>query len=461
MTPATIAGIDARLAAVLPANSLYAVGGRVRDEVRAVRNGVAPPVKDLDYVVTGIELTALVDRLRSIGSADVVGASFAVVKATLGGVTVDVALPRRERSTGTGHRDFAVEAGPGVSLADDLARRDFRMNMLARALPGGPLVDPYGGVADIRAGRVDVLRPTAFAEDPLRMLRACQFAARFAYAIAPATMAAMVAAAPSIVTVSAERVRDELMKMLAAPSPSLGFEAMRAAGLLAAILPELAEGSGVEQNVYHAYDVFRHNLAALDAADGDLVSRLAAVLHDCGKPRCKDGPHFYGHDGVGADLAAALLDRLHFPAAVRDDVVALVRNHMYLHDPNLSPKAIRRFVRRVGPERVERQFALRRADVVASGLPRRGNENERFEERVRTIVAERPPLSVAELAVSGLDAIEALVAAGALPPGSRGGPAVGRVLAAALEAVLDDPRRNERTTLLAFVRERAKQERRG
>lgn len=451
--------LDARLTSVLPRGSLFAVGGRVRDELRAERDGVARPAKDLDYVVVGLSLEALVERLAPLGRADVVGASFAVVKVTLGGTTVDVALPRRERSTGVGHREFVVEWGPDVPLVDDLARRDFRMNMIARAIPGGDLVDPYGGAADIVARRIDLLRGEAFVEDPLRMLRACQFAARFDFEISPATMAAMRESAALVESVSPERIRDELVKFLrTAKRPSVGLAAMRDGGLLEHVLPEVAAGIEVAQNAFHAYDVYEHNLHTLDAVPpGDLVLRIAALLHDVAKPHTRivgpDGTHFYGHENVGAELTRAVLERLRFPTDVVADVAALVKHHMYAADPTLEPKSIRRFVRRIGLERLDRQFALRAADIVGSGLPKRGPENERFEERVRAIVAERPALSVADLAISGNDVIAELVAVERLPLGSRGGKEVGVVLGHLLEQVTDEPARNERERLLETARD--------
>jgi len=447
--------IDARIAAALPPGTLYAVGGRVRDEVRSALDGAPRPAKDLDYVAVGLELAELVARLETIGRADVVGAAFAVVKCTLGETTVDVALPRRERSSGVGHREFVVEAGPAVSLEDDLARRDFRMNMLARALPDGRLVDPHGGEADIRACRIDILRPETFEEDPLRMLRACQFAARFEYSVTRGTMAAMRAAAHLAPTVSAERVRDELTKLLElAPQPSRGFELMREGGLLEGLLPEVAEGIGVEQNQYHAYDVYRHSLATLDASPpGDLVLRLAALLHDVAKPRTKDGPHFYRHEIVGEELARAMLARLRFSNEEVQAVAGLVRHHMYAAEPAQSAATIRRFVRRVGAENLDRQFALRAADVIGSGLPKRGEHNEKFERRVAEILAERPALSARDLAIGGEDVIAEAVSAGKLSAGSRGGPLIGELLQSLLEQVTDDPARNERAQLLAAVRE--------
>ncbi len=441
--------VDERLAAVLPAGSLFAVGGRVRDEVRSELDGVARIAKDLDYVVVGIDFDELVARIRTAGSANVVGASFAVVKATIDGVTADVALPRRERSTGVGHREFAVEAGPAVTLADDLGRRDFRMNMLARALPDGALVDPYGGRDDVAARRIDLLRDEAFAEDPLRMLRACQFAARFEYTVSARTRAAMCAAAPLVTSVSLQRIRDELTKLVAlALRPSLGFELMRETGLLAFVLPEVAEGVGVEQNVYHAYDVYEHNLRSLDAtAPGDLVLRLATLLHDVGKPRTKDGPHFYGHETVGAEMTRDALERLQFPQDDIGRVANLIRNHMYATNPEQKDAAVRRFARRVGIEELPRQFALRQADIAGSGLPKRDDENERFARRVFEVLARQPPLSEHELVLGGREVIAALVRAGKLAPGSRGGPLVGVVLRQLLEAVIEEPELNTATAL--------------
>ncbi len=440
--------LDALLEGALPAGSLFAVGGRVRDEIRTALDGRPRPAKDLDYVVTGVALDELVRRLEALGRTDVVGASFAVVKLTVDGRTVDVALPRRERSTGAGHRDFQVEFGAEVPLEDDLARRDFRMNMIARALPGGEIVDPYGGEADIRASRIDLLRPEAFEEDPLRMLRAAQFAARFGFTVSPQTMAAMRAAAPLVRTVSGERIHDELVKLLeAAETPSIGIELLRAGGVLPFILPEVAEGIGVEQNVYHAYDVYRHGLATLDATPpGDLVLRLAALFHDVGKPQTRtvepEGTHFYGHENVGEAMAREALGRLRFSSEHTDDVARLVRNHMYANNPEQTPAAIRRFIRRVGVDLVPRQFALRHADIVGSGLPKRNDDNERFEARVYAELARKPPLSVKDLAIGGRDVVAIIAQLEASGRGPFPKAKIGGALAHVLERLLDDPSLN-------------------
>jgi tRNA nucleotidyltransferase (CCA-adding enzyme) len=447
---------DLRLAEVLPPGALFAVGGRVRDELRAAHEGPEVAAKDLDYVVTGVSAEDLRERLERIGRVDLVGAAFAVFKVTHDGQTVDVALPRRERSTGIGHRDFEVQSGPEIPLADDLARRDFRMNMIARALPSGNLLDPYEGEADIRARRLDILTPATFEEDPLRLLRAAQFAARFDYEPTLPTRSAMAAAAPLAGTVSAERVHDELMKLFErAQKPSIGLQLLAETGVLSHVWPELLEGMGVMQNEWHAYDVWRHNLETMDATPpGDAVLRLAALLHDVGKPRTKDGPHFYRHELVGADMARDMLSRLRFPHATVATIEHLVRHHMYNQDPALTDAAVRRFVRRIGPENLKRQFAIRSADIAGSGLPKRDDSNERFEARVWDEVARKPAFSVSDLVVDGADVIERMIAHAIVEQTYRGDRRVGDVLQWLFEQVTDHPERNERQTLLALIDDR-------
>jgi tRNA nucleotidyltransferase (CCA-adding enzyme) len=453
---------DRALAEVVPAGTLFAVGGRVRDELRRQFEGAAVALKDLDYIVTGVPAEDLEERLRRLGRVDLVGASFAVFKVTFDGRTIDVALPRRDRSTGSGHRDFAVESGPEIPLQDDLARRDFRMNMIARALPSGELVDPFGGADDVRARRIDILTPRTFEEDPLRMLRAAQFAARFGYALTQQTRDAMSAAAPLVAHVSAERIADEFTKLLVqAPKPSVGFELLRDTGVLAHVWPELLEGMGVEQNEWHAYEVYRHNLETLDAVPpGDMVLRLAALLHDIGKPRTKEGTHFYRHEQVGADMTHDMLGRLRFSNEVVENVEHLVRQHMYVADPDLSDAAIRRFIRRIGAAHLDRQFALRAADIAGSGLPKRDDSNERFQARVYAELARKPPFSVKDLRIDGSAVIETMVASGQETAGFRGDKRVGDALQYLFEQVTEQPERNEPDTLRALLQQYLAQERR-
>jgi tRNA nucleotidyltransferase (CCA-adding enzyme) len=446
--------IDRVILNALPAAGVFAVGGRVRDEVLAELGRPIHDAQNLDYLVTGIGLDDVLSALRKVGRAELVGSSFGVIKLATKGSTVDVALPRRERSVGPRHRDFEVEVGPEIPLVDDLARRDFRINMMARDLKTGAVIDPYGGREDLIHARLDALSAQAFVEDPLRVLRGAQFAARFHLAPTASTLDAMRAASDLISTVAAERIAEELTKLLVqSERPSVGLELLREASALHHVLPELMEGWQVEQNEFHRHTVYYHSLRCCDAAERSLIVRLAALLHDVGKPRTKEGPHFYRHEYVGETMARAALVRLRFPSDVIDRVCHLVANHMYAADDTLTEAAIRRFIRRVKKEYVDDLFALRHADVIASGLPPRDLDGQsRFEHRVKAEIAAKPPFGIGDLAIHGEDVIVLMRELGLAGPDYTGDAKVGAALRHCLEQVLDDPRNNEPATLRRIVR---------
>jgi tRNA nucleotidyltransferase (CCA-adding enzyme) len=229
------------------------------------------------------------------------------------------------------------------------------------------------------------------------------------------------------------------------------LELLRETGILAHIWPELLEGVGMEQNEWHAYDVYTHNLRTLDASPPDLIARLCALLHDVGKSRTKDGPHFYRHEQVGAEMAGDMLARLRFSNDVVEGVQALVRAHMYVADPDLSDAAVRRFVRRIGPKNLDRQFALRAADVAGSGLPKRDDSNERFQVRVYAEVARKPAFSINDLRIDGSMVIARMIECGRAPADFRGDKRVGDALAYLFEQVTEQPERNEPEALRALL----------
>ena len=447
--------LDTFLVDSLGANRVFSVGGRVRDEILADlgRGESHPP--DADYLVLTVPYDEIVQRLSPFGSVELVGASFGVIKFTHDDVTVDIALPRRERSTGVHHRDFHIEASPDVPIEDDLSRRDFRMNMMARNLATGELVDPYGGADDLRNFRLDILNDESFAEDPLRILRGAHFAARFKLAPTARTLAAMRSAAELITTIAPERVADELQKLLTrSERPSVGLELLRDVGALEYIMPELLEGWAVEQNEFHRFTVYYHALETCDAAPRDLVLRLAALLHDAGKPATKSGPHFYRHEIVGEEMAKKLLTRLRFSGEVVDRVTHLVRHHMFNSDDSLTDAAVRRFIHRVGADRVEQLFALRRADITASGLPERNPaELERFAGRVHRELAGPSVLRIEDLAINGNDVIELMRELGLAGSEFRGDERVGAALRHSLECVLEDPSKNSAEALRGIARD--------
>ena len=447
--------LDELLVQSLGPGNVFSVGGRVRDEVLATLGWREPRSSDADYVVTGVPYDEIVQILKPLGSVELVGASFGVIKFTHGGRTVDIALPRRERSTGVHHRDFAVESAPTIPLEADLGRRDFRINMMARDLSNGALIDPYHGAEDLRDKRLDIVHDQAFVEDPLRILRGAHFAARFELAPTQRTRAAMSVASHLTGSVAPERIAEELRKLLTqAARPSIGFELLRSVGALSEIVPELLEGWGVEQNEYHRYTVYEHALRACDEAPQDLVVRLAALLHDIGKPRTKEGPHFYKHEVVGEEMARALLTRLRFPSEVISQVAHLIRHHMFASGDDVTDAGVRRFINRVGAMQVEPLFALRRADIVATGLPERSPaELDRFARRVERELCGPSVFGIKELRINGAEVMVLMRELGMAGADFGGDRRVGAVLQHSLECVLEDPAKNEPQALRAIARD--------
>ena len=346
----------------------------------------------------------------------------------------------------------------GVSLTDDLGRRDFTINAIAwrpidLAAGIGALVDPFDGVRDLHDRVLRTVGDPAerFGEDALRLFRAARFAGRFGLRIDPATEDAIHRLAPTVASVSGERVRDELLRILDLdPVPSVALLHLERLGLLRVVLPELAALRGVPQAKPIAGDALDHTLRAVDAVplgeDRDL--RLAALLHDLGKATTQAGGHFIGHDAVGADLARAVLERLRFPRGRSERVVAAVRHHMYDYDPAWTDAAVRRFIRRTAGVDRALLFGLRHADNMASGVGGHGEPRQaELEARIRAELDGHPDLLVhRRLAIDGHDLQREL----GLPPG----PEIGAILDRLEDAVLEDPTTNEPAKLLELARRR-------
>ncbi len=264
----------------------------------------------------------------------------------------------------------------------------------------------------------------------------------------------MRAAADLVHTVAPERVADELTKLLTrSQRPSVGFELLRGVGALSQIMPELLEGWGIEQNEFHRYTVYYHALRSCDEAPPDLVLRLAALLHDIGKPRTKSGPHFYRHEHVGEEMAKMMLTRLRFSGEVIERVTRLVRHHMFASDDSLTDAAVRRFINRVGAESVESLFALRRADIKASGLAERNpDELDRFARRVHQELAGPSVFGIGDLAIDGATVIAIMVELKLVAHDFKGDGRVGAVLRYCLECVLEDPQKNTPEKLRSIAR---------
>ncbi len=426
---------------------LFEVGGTVRDWL------IHPEIvnKDRDYLVTGIGLDDLMAILKKFGKVDMVGKSFGVIKFTSRetGETSDFAIPRTEKSTGMAHRDFDVFYDPNLPIESDLRRRDFTINAMARAIPSGETIDPYGGKNDLKNKIIRIVFPQAITEDPLRILRGAQFAARFEFTIEPKTLKAMQAGASLIDTVSPERIADEINKMLVrADKPSIGFRYLLEIGVLDRILPELTEGVGVEQpGGYHRWDVFDHTMVCVDNAKKRLNLRLAALFHDVGKPKTRElvegGATFYGHDKLSSRMAEQALKRLRYSNDIIDQVSILISKHMY--SDRAGDKGIRRLIKNVGQDLIFDLLDLRRADIIAQGMGQEPSDVDNFEAKIKSEIEKQPPFGVTDLAVSGNDIMSEFN----LTPG----PLIGDILDDLLEMVLDDPALNARDLLLSRARE--------
>jgi tRNA nucleotidyltransferase (CCA-adding enzyme) len=443
----------------------YVVGGAVRDALLGL------PVKDFDVEVFGLGEERLRAVLERFGRVDTVGQAFSVMK--LGGIpgvegAVDVSLPRRDSKVGPGHRGIAAVADPDLSIEEASRRRDFTMNALSYDPLADAILDPQGGRRDLEARVLRAVDALTFVEDPLRALRAVQFAARFELAVEPDT--ASLCARMPLAELPADRVFGEIEKLLLkARKPSIGLALMKAWQMLGEIAPQLLPlGATPQDPQWHPEgDVWTHTLQVVDEAAtlvGDLADdrpralavMLAALLHDVGKPATtfrdvKDGHvRSPGHEEAGVPPATSLLDRWNVHSLlgydVRGQVLALVAHHLkpgelYKERARLTDGAIRRLARKCEPDLL---YRVARADCLGRRPGRfEPVAMEWFRDKVRA-------LDVAVKAPAPLLRGRELLDLGMTP-----GPEVGRILQAVYERQLDgavttvDEAREEARRLLA------------
>lgn len=336
------------------------------------------------------------------------------------------------------------------SLEEDVMRRDFTMNGMAYDVLNDEIIDMVGGIEDIRRKVIRTIGEPSerFGEDGLRTYRACRFASKFNFEIDSDTLGAISGALDTVAKVSAERVRDELMRLLETPVPSIGFEYMRKSGLLALSLPELDACYNVEQNRFHAHDIYYHSLYSCDAAPADRpLIRLAALLHDIGKVCTRKGSPegdytFYNHEVIGARMARRIMKRLKFSNSDIETVNNLVINHMFHYTDDWSDGAVRRFMRKVGVENIQDLFILREADRIGNGT-RTGLPEliKKLQERIDRVIEAENAITVRDLDIDG----NVIMKHFNIQPG----PMVGRILQELLEVVLDDPDMNRADLLIA------------
>jgi putative nucleotidyltransferase with HDIG domain len=426
--PKQVIEVCARLRSL--GHSAYVVGGAVRDSL----SGRESIDWDVTTSATPQQVRAAFDRTIPTGP------QHGTVTVILGDSRIEVTTMRAEGDYVDGRHPYSVCFIRDIEA--DLARRDFTINAMAYDPIDERLVDPFGGYADLQFQIVRAVGnpEDRFREDHLRMLRAVRIASVLGFQIDPETLSAITRCSSMMKKVSAERIRDELDKLLGGAKPSVGIELMRTTGLLEHILPELLEGYGVEQNRYHEYTIYEHNLRTADEISGDVGLRMAGLLHDVGKARTKQGEHFYGHERIGAQIARLVLRRLKYPKRVVDRVAHLVEQHMFRYEPRWSDAAVRRFIKRVGVEHLDDIFELRRADREGSNRgPDPGLDG--LQRRVEEILSKGAFLTLGDLAIDGND-VKALIG----PDAPRR--VIGLTLSRLLGEVIEDPSLNDREKLL-------------
>jgi poly(A) polymerase len=413
--------------------ALYLVGGSVRD---ALVPGAGSNESDIDLTTD-----ARPDEIERIvrGWADDIwtqGARFGTIGCRKDGRDYEITTHRAEVYVPDSRKP---EVTYGDDIEVDLSRRDFTVNALALRLPDMELIDPFDGLGDLAAGRLRTpLDPEiSFGDDPLRMLRAARFAARFTLEPDPALVAAVTKMHGRLSIVSAERIRDELDKMLLVDVPSQALWFVVRTGLAGEFLPELP-GLALEQDPIHRHkDVLAHTLAVVDKTSRNRLLRLSALFHDVGKPKTRaitdGGVSFHHHEVVGARMTRVRMEALRYSAADTETVVRLVELHLRFHTYRLgwTDKAVRRYVRDAGPH-LDMLNELTRCDCTtrnaskARALARRMDE---LEERI-AVLREEEELDALRPDLTGNQVMDLL--------GIGPGPSVGKALTFLMELRLDE-----------------------
>lgn len=451
---------------------VYAVGGAVRDAVAGY------PHKDVDLMVTGLPREKIMETLELDlpGQMDITGKDFGVFRYKERGHDVEIAMPRRDRSTGSGHKNFDVQADPTMKIEEDLLRRDYTPNAMAVDLDSGRLVDPFGGVNDIKNGTFRTLNKDSLKDDPLRTMRGLVLNGRYGWQPTDETREQMREHAPRLSELPGERVQGELDKLLESNDPASAIKLAQDTGVLQHFLPEVASTFGYDQkNPHHAYDLGTHILNVLgniSTLTDDKDLRLAALMHDVGKPASawwhpeQGRQKFYrwqadrdytdpqgnvtipkgtfmgqDHHTVGADMTRARMEALRYSKDRTDRVSTLIQHHMY---PSFNGvRGARKFMQKVGPH-ADDLMTLRDADMGGKGT----DQSDKTPAEIQRNLVEQvrnmgEPTQLSQLAITGNDLIQL---------GIPQGPLIGQVLQQLMSAVVENPEINDRNQLLELAR---------
>jgi poly(A) polymerase/tRNA nucleotidyltransferase (CCA-adding enzyme) len=431
----------------------FIVGGCVRDLLRKV--------KPQDWDIT---TNAKPEEIRKIFSKSFYENKFGTV--TVLTKSKDKTLAEIEITTYRVDEKYTDKRHPdkirfAKTIKEDLARRDFTINALAMD-EKSKIIDSFDGQKELKnkiikaVGKAD----DRFNEDALRMLRAVRFATTLSAQGGPAsgweieakTLKAIQKNAGWIQAISKERIRDELIKIFASKKAAEGVDLLQKTGLLKYILPELEKGVGITQNRGHIYDIYEHSMRSLKAAAEkgySLEVKFGSLFHDIGKPETKEGEGpdstFYNHDYVGAKIATRILQRLKFPKKFIEKTAILVRNHMFISDPErLTEAGARRLLRRAGKENIPDLINLRISDRLGMSLPKARPYRLRKTEYLIEKVS-KDPISVDMVKISGNDIMDLLK----IEPG----PKIGAIMDVLLAEIIEDPKKNKKE----YLKKRVKQ----
>jgi tRNA nucleotidyltransferase (CCA-adding enzyme) len=433
----------------------YVVGGAVRDQLLGVEH------RDEDFLVPGVDQAGLRSLLEPHGRVEdmevhgqLVGVRLHPREPSIRALApagIELTPPRAERSTGPGHRDFAIVSDASIGLREDMARRDFTINAMAIRLEDGTLLDPFGGQDDLERRQLRTVTQRSFEDDPLRLVRALRFVSQLDFELAPETEAQMRFWAAGLEHVSAERIgggikadgQGELSKLLLGRSPRKALLLARDTGVLAELIPEFARAIGYTlASERQPLPLEEHIFAVVqNAADAgvSLEVRLASLLHDLGKPAADATPAgSVDHARAGAELADRILKRLRYPTRLRHHVVRIVAGHGFTLDGPVDARAARHFLAEHGDRLALDLLDHKAADLGAKRVERR--ELDALASLRENVERERPqPHRITDLAVSG-DDLKGI--------GFEQGPELGRLLRALLEDVVEEPARNDPAWLL-------------
>ena len=416
----------------------FIVGGSVRDALL----GSDPS----DYDITTNALPEEIEEVFRDFKTILVGREFGTIVIVQKESNVEITTYRIEEEYIDGRRPSSVSFSSDI--VEDLKRRDFTINAMAYSRKRG-LIDPFGGREDLKRGIIRTVGhpKERFLEDHLRILRCVRFSTRLQFNIEEETLKACREMAELLDKISAERIREELFKILLSDKPSIGIRLLLRLNILEIIIPELIETVYFNQyNPHHEFDVFNHTLCVVDSAPPIIETRLAALFHDIGKPRTltldEEGiGHFYGHQDVSRDMSKKILRRLKAPNDIIDVVGVLVKEHMTQHN-DYSKKGLKRLINRVGKDNINALLDLQKSDMSCTSTGRDTSSIENRRSEIKQIIDEDEPVEKKQLDINGNDIVNL---------GYKQGRLIGEILDYLLEIVLEKPELNKKQTLIKLV----------